>query len=90
MIRNKIPEYIFLEHLTKIFHGTLYSMGAKDTEFLTEYVEKNLLSKIVASLEEFSNKGYKVSQISIHILKNNKNLALNKFSAKERKIKNNF
>lgn len=61
MIRNKIPEYIFVEHLTKIFHGTLYSMGARDTEFLTEYVEKNLKDKIITKLEEFSNKGCKVS-----------------------------
>ena len=57
----KISKTWILDHLLKIYLGTLYSMEKGDKEFLEEYLGPLLASKMLEQLSELNNKGYKVN-----------------------------
>lgn len=48
---HKIPDDWILQHLKKIYMGTLYSIAGKDEEFLGEYLERNLIEAFRRSLQ---------------------------------------
>ena len=41
-----MPKELIFDHLMKIYVGALYSMVAKDEEFLNEYLEGNFSAKL--------------------------------------------
>ncbi len=57
---HKVPKDFVISHFNKIYSGALYSMAARDEEFLTEYLEKNFSERLLKSLSELSKQGYMV------------------------------
>lgn len=58
--QHKIPKDFVLNHLNKIYTGTLYSIAGRDEEFLGEYLEKYFSERLLQSLTTLSKKGYMV------------------------------
>ena len=42
-----MPKELIFDHLLKIYNGAIYSMAAKDEEFLYEYLEKGFAKKLL-------------------------------------------
>lgn len=61
---HKIPKEFVTNHLNKIYTGALYSMAARDEEFLGEYLEKRFCEKLLNSLTDLTKKGYMVRLIT--------------------------
>ena len=57
---SKLSESWILDHLQKIYFGSLYSIIEKDEEFLSEYLEKNLKEKILKSVKEIEKNNFKL------------------------------
>jgi len=57
---HKIPKDFVTNHLNKIYTGVLYSIAARDEEFLNEYLEKHFCERLLKNLTELSKKGYMV------------------------------
>lgn len=49
-----------LDHLIKIYKGTLYSMAAQDSEFLREYCEERFANRVIESLGRLEQQGDKL------------------------------
>ena len=54
---NRVRGDKLINYLTKIYKGVLYSMAARDEEFLYEYTEKRFADRILKSLDEIKDKG---------------------------------
>lgn len=57
---QKIPKFMVLDHLKKIYFGSLHSIVALDEEFLMEYLEPSFGIKLIEQLKQLKNDGYKL------------------------------
>lgn len=57
---SKVSESWILDHLQKIYFGTLHSIIEKDEEFLSEYLESNLKEKLINSISEIQKNNFKL------------------------------
>lgn len=55
----RIPKYMVIDHLKKIYLGTLHSIVDLDEEFLKEYLEPTFADKLIKTVIDYKNKGYK-------------------------------
>ena len=62
-VHHKIPRDFVTNHLNKIYNGVLYSIAARDEEFLSEYLEKYFSERLLRSLTDLSKKGYMVKTL---------------------------
>ena len=58
--QHRIPKDLVTNHLSKIYIGSLYSIAAKDEEFLNEYLEKRFSETTIKSINSLQQKGYVV------------------------------
>ncbi len=57
---HQLPKKVILSHLHKIYEGAVHSMATQDTEFLENYLEEGLASKLTKSLDTLAEKGYRL------------------------------
>ncbi|KAL4504165.1 hypothetical protein ABPG72_021003 [Tetrahymena utriculariae] len=57
---QRIPKYMVIDHLKKIYLGTLHSIVDLDEEFLNEYLEAGFAKKLIERIKELKNQGYKL------------------------------
>lgn len=57
---HQLPKKVILSHLHKIYEGAVYSMAAGDSEFIDNYLEAALATKLTDSLDTLRRKGYKL------------------------------
>jgi len=60
---HKVPKDFVTNHFNKIYSGVLYSIAARDEEFLSEYLEKNFSERLLASLTNLSKQGYMIKAV---------------------------
>ena len=60
MARSKIPPFNLMDHLTKIFMGTVHSIGNQDAEFISEYAETDFGKTLLEKSQNLLKNGYKV------------------------------
>ena len=57
---SKMSKNWILDHLQKIYLGTLYSIEKNDKEFLEEYLEPSLANKLFEQISNLQDEGYRV------------------------------
>jgi hypothetical protein len=58
--QHKIPKNMIIDHIYKIYQGTLYSMANLDEEFLGEYLEADFSNRLINSLKKMRDSGFEV------------------------------
>lgn len=57
---QRIPKYMVIDHLKKIYFGTLNSIIELDEEFLNEYLEPTFAKKLIQKIKDLKNSGFKL------------------------------